>query len=127
MTSEPLCKVLEKDFRNKFNENRYNLILKMINELYEFKDFEKIKSLTNFANVKENSITSRRSQAVDLLDMYDSDIFELFGVRVHSENLIDDEHYFIWVIQKLLSKINYTMKSRVSRGIRYYTISAKLY
>lgn len=127
MTSEPLCKVLEKDFREKFNENRYNLILKMINELYEFRDFEKIKSLTQFSNVKESSIVSKRSQAVDLLDTYDSDIFELFGIRTHSENLIDDEHYFIWVIQKLLSKINYTMKSRVSKGTRFYTISAKLY
>lgn len=133
-------------FKIKMSNEKYNLVLKFINELIGLhKDKEyKLRSLTDFRRIKEDDLLKNYVHNIKTINKYIKNFDKVIGIKIlpvkiqadpedkdeadrsilseESQPDPEDSRYVINVIRRLLAPIQYKLISKRFSSGKYYSI-----
>lgn len=112
---------LVEKYKIKVNEQKYNLILDMINDWLELKDKNRLTELTGFKNMDENELLEHNGHAILIKYQEKIKVILEIDMKLNSKN----KKYIFFVLIKALNKIEYKLTSRQTDDGFIYSIYKK--
>ena len=120
MSFSKYARLVEK-YKIKVNEQKYNLILDMINDWLELKDKDRLTELTGFKQMDESDLLEHDGHAILIKYQEKIKVILEIDMKLNSKN----KKYIFFVLIKALNKIDYRLTSRQSDDGILYTIYKK--
>lgn len=116
-------------YRVKLQEEKYNLLLDFINEWLNYPQKLRLKSFTEFKNLKESYLLKDLKYNRKILRKYSDDIIKKLSVTFNVDDQTDSDEikdrYILYFLQRALSSLDYSLSVKDIDGENYYTIKFK--
>lgn len=104
-----------------YNKEKYNLVLNIINKIFNLNEEYTYKSLTSIKHVKLKSLNVDQKFTESIIIQNKDKLKELFNFE--TDNIEYNLEGMVVVISRLLQLINYKLKIYTMKNIKYCTIS----
>jgi hypothetical protein len=110
-------------YTTKLMENKYNVILKFINELMSKNDENMYKSLIQFKKVSRTKLSKNLKKSKEVIKKYIQ--FFKNDLRLDFDDSFNDVNYIVYCLTKILKAIGYKFVKYQDNKDTYYTITIR--